>query len=102
MQWTVGKMPPYAPGTWPEFLPPFLTNALFAAPGDMLWIRRAGPAEASPSFDVFGTDGVVTGRVVLPPGRDLLGVGRNGVYLIYRDEWDLQHVERYRLPRIGN
>lgn len=100
-EWRLGTLPHQPEPWWPEVLPPFVDDALFAAPDDMLWVRRTGPADEAPTFDVFGPDGALDGRVVLPAGRELLGVGHDAVYLVQRDEMDLLFVERYRLPRVG-
>lgn len=87
---------------WPDVLPPFLEEAVFAAPHGTLWVRRTGPAEKAPTYDVINGNGRLVGRVVLPSGRELIGLGRDAVYLVYRDGMDLQYVERYPLPRMDS
>lgn len=83
------------PSEWPDFLPPFLSGAVhFAADGD-LWIERTVPAGQPPVFDVLDRTASVTHQVRLPAGRRLLGFGRDALYLVLRDDVDLEYVERY-------
>ena len=85
------------PPSWPEFMPPFLHNALRFAPNGMLWVRRTGPADSPPTYDVISQVAGLTMRVVLPPKSRVVGFGANGVVYVARtDEDDLQHLQRYR------
>jgi hypothetical protein len=86
------------PASWPEFLPPFLGGAFSFAPDGMLWVKRTGPADAPPTYDVISeTNGIVM-RVVLPLKSRVVGFGANGVVFVARtDDDDLQHLQRYRL-----
>jgi hypothetical protein len=87
------------PARWPALLPPFLEGALTFAPDGTLWIQRTTAADASPIFDLVDEGGQVTRIVQLPGGRRLVGLGVDWVYAVRRDELDLEHLERYRLPR---
>jgi len=86
------------PSEWPEYLPPFLPGAAVFAPDGTLWIRRTGPADASPDYDVIDGRGQRVRRVILPKRARLLGFGRGTLYLARVDDDDLQYVQRFRLP----
>ena len=86
------------PGAWPEFMPPFLEGALRFAPDGQLWIKRTGPADAPPLYDVVSDANGLTMRVVLAMKSRVVGFGANGaIYVVRTDEDDLQHLERFRI-----
>ena len=64
-----------------------------------MWVlRQQSGAVKTPMYDIIGARGELTGRVVLPASTRLLGFGRNGaVYLVRRDSYDLEYLQRYRL-----
>jgi hypothetical protein len=82
---------------WPEYGPPFVGSGVRVAADGSLWVRRYLKAGSPPTFDVFDGQGRLTRRVVLPPGRQLVGFGNGVVYATVKDEFDLQYLERYRL-----
>ncbi len=89
---------------WPEYLPPFLRTPLNRpkivqfAPDGTLWVERTRAAEVPRLFDVIDTVGQVIKQVRLPENRHLAGFGNGTVYLVRVDEFDLQYLERYRMP----
>jgi hypothetical protein len=89
---------------WPAHLPPFLfdlrTNLepVRFAPDGTLWIERVVVPGSLPLTDVIDDTGKLARRVRLPPDRRVVGFGRESVYLVRRDEVDLQYLERYELP----
>jgi hypothetical protein len=85
------------PAEWPEFLPPYLQNAVFSSDG-LLWIPRATAAGKPPLYDIIDGQGKLFERVQLPPRTKLVGFGANSVYLVRLDEDDLQYLQRYALP----
>jgi len=85
---------------WPRHLPPFLSDAVHFASDGMLWIQRTTEAGAPPTFDIVDRAGRVVAQMTLPHGRRLVGFGRGTVYLVRKDEVDLEYLERYRLPGI--
>ena len=86
------------PADWPEYLPPFLDDALEFDPDGTLWVRRTGPAGAAPTYDVINAEGRVTRQVEFPPRTRLVGFGANGaVYVARSDEFDLEYLQRYRI-----
>ena len=86
------------PREWPEYLPPFLDEAVTFAPDGMLWVHRTAPADAPPRFDVIGPNGRVAYHLDLPRRTRLVGFGANAVYLVRIDDDDLEYLQRHRLP----
>jgi hypothetical protein len=93
--------PTVEPSHWSEYLPPFLRDAATFAPDGRLWVQRSAPADAPPIFDVFDSKGVRVGQITLPPGRELIGFGKNALYAAVRDDFDLMYLERYDLAGAG-
>ena len=91
------------PEDWPKFLPPFV--AAFServarfAPDGTLWILRTAPADAPPTFDLINRAGQIAARLILPPHTRLVGFGSDTVYLVRIDDDDLEHLQRFALPR---
>ncbi len=85
---------------WPAVKPPFRAGgqrASFITPEGQFWVERSTAARDSmPVFDVFDARGAVTGRVTLPLGRRVVGMGQGVVYAVRTDEDGLQWLERYR------
>jgi hypothetical protein len=79
--------------------PPFTDVMPRFAPDQSLWVERSMPAGAPRTWDVFDASGRITLRVVLPPGRRLLAVGRAGLYLAAVNADGLEALERHQLPR---
>jgi len=83
---------------WPEYLPPFLTNAAQVAPNGELWVLRATASEdVAPAYDIFDASGKLTARLELPKRSRVVGFGTGTVYVARYDEDDLQYLQRYRL-----
>jgi hypothetical protein len=88
---------PYTePNEWPEFLPPYLSGAVFGS-DNLLWIPRALPGKP-PTFDIVDGRGRVFERVELPPRTKLVGFGARTLYIVRLDEDDLQYLQRHPLP----
>ncbi|MDX2121598.1 MAG: hypothetical protein SF070_11160 [Gemmatimonadota bacterium] len=82
---------------WPEYLPPFPARSLRLAPEGQLWLPRSTSArDSTPVYDLFDASGRHTGRVTLPLGRRLVGLGKGVLYATRTDEDGLQWLERYR------
>lgn len=81
---------------WPEYMPPFPTRSTFLSPEGELWVRRSVSArDSTPVYDLFNASGALSGRVTLPPGRRLAGLGKGVLYATRTDEDGLQWLERY-------
>lgn len=93
-----GSVPPEERNDWPEYLPPFLTNAALIAPNGQLWVHQASATDdAAPTYDIFDASGKLIGRVVLAKRSRVVGFGSATVYVARADEDDLQYLQRYRL-----
>jgi hypothetical protein len=86
------------PSAWPETLPPFLMDALAFAPNGILWVLRTSAADAPATFDLIDTAGRISARVALPPRARLVGFGAKSVYIVRRDNDDLEYLQRHPLP----
>lgn len=83
---------------WPDVMPPFLQEAALIAPNGQLWVRRTTNAGDPPSYDVVDGAGALVQKVVCPPKTRVIGFGNGVVYLSRRDDDDLLHLQRYRMP----
>jgi len=82
---------------WPKTKPPFPGGAVWISSSGDAWVERYMPAGTPATFDVFGADGAIKGRVVLPAGAELVGFGKDAVFTVRRDDVDFQWLERYAL-----
>jgi hypothetical protein len=80
---------------WPARKPAF--RSVRVAPDGIAWVERSVAAGTPREYDLFGADGRLVRRVVLPPGRRLAGFGKGVVYLRETTADELQYLERYRL-----
>jgi hypothetical protein len=80
------------PETWPAF-----AELRVDAEG-AVWLRGAAPDEAR-RWTVFAADGRLLGTVLLPPGLELLDVGRDRILGIWRDAHGDPHLRLHRLRR---
>jgi hypothetical protein len=92
------KAPYREPEAWPDYLPPFLSDAVRFDERGLLWVVRTAPAGVALTADVIDENGVVRYRIVLPKRARLLGFGRRSVYLARLDEDDVEFLEQYRSP----
>lgn len=83
---------------WPVAKPPFEYWHTFARPNGDVWVLRSHKAAEAPVYDVFGASGALSARVALPLRSRLVGFGNGMVYLVRRDDDDLEHLQKYRLP----
>lgn len=86
--------------TWPERKAPWVaTSGAIDAQG-RFWVRRSLAADEPALYDVVARDGNFVGSVRFPAGRRLVGFGRNSVYVVDVDPFDLKTLERYALPAL--
>lgn len=95
--WSMERTGQEEPASWPRFLPPFQSLAVFA-PDGRLWVERTKPEEEPPLFDVFDDSCRVVEQIRLPVGTRLVGFGRQAVFLARRDEVGIEVVEGYPFP----
>jgi hypothetical protein len=62
-----------------------------------LWIQRTVEAGSPTVFDVVDRTGQRIEQIQLPPNRRLVGFGAHTVYLVVKDEVDLEYLERYEI-----
>jgi hypothetical protein len=91
------RIPYEQPTEWPRQLPAFPYQALSMGFDGRLWVLRYGNDPDIPEFDVFDTAGRLVERVIFPVRTRLVGHGRDVVYLVRRDEDDLEYLERHRV-----
>jgi hypothetical protein len=82
---------------WPEHKPPFVSDGVWVTPEGDVWVQRQVPAGEPVWFDVFGADAELKGKVTLPAGRSVVGIGKSAVYAVRTDELGLQWLEQYRM-----
>ncbi len=95
-----GGMPDVDGYDWPDGKPAFTAAAVEVAPNGDAWVTRQVAAGEAPAIDVFGRDGELKGRIVLPNDCEVAGFGSNAVYLVRTDDLDFQWLERYDLPSL--
>jgi hypothetical protein len=76
---------------------PFYTD-LKVDPDGRIWINVPA-AHAGERWQVRDPDGSVLGEVSLPARQRLMSVGRTALYVVARDETDVETLERLRIVR---
>ena len=93
-QFTNSELPP-----WPRVLPPFLNDAVFAAPDGRLVIRRVTyPIANGTHYDIVNRAGKVTGRMALRADERIVGFGAGSAYIVRRDGDEVEWLSRQRWP----
>ena len=86
---------------WPEFVPPFPNQALIALTDGRLAIARMATSKSTTQrYDIVDRTGKLTARLEVPVDSRIVAFGRESVYVVTRDEFDLEHVTRHALPRL--
>ncbi|MGE0552751.1 MAG: hypothetical protein AB7R55_04920 [Gemmatimonadales bacterium] len=66
------------------------------APNGEVWVARNRPAgDDKPLYDVFDGAGKLVRQVRLAPRSSVVGFGNGTVYVVRRDEDDLQYLQRF-------
>jgi len=77
------------PSALPDYWPPFSQGAAKADADGNLWLRtsaRSANVVRGAIYDVIDRNGVLVDRLQIPPGRQIIGFGKNGVvYMSVRD-----------------
>jgi len=63
-------------------------------------VRRHGKAGAETLYDVFDRTGNRAATVTLGAGKRVVGFGATSVYVVSFDEFDLNYLEQYAMPRL--
>ena len=85
---------------WPDEKPPFYGARIPVDDAGQAWVRRHVRAGAPSLYDVFGPDAEHLAAVQLADGRRIIGFGRDTLYAVHFDEFDLVYLERYGMPRL--
>ena len=83
---------------WPDRKPPMYSGRLLVDPLNRAWVRKHVDAGDPSTYDLFDRSGSLAGTVTLDHGKRVIGFGRNSVYVVAYDEFDLNYLERYALP----
>lgn len=83
---------------WPEVLPPFVENRMIVSPSGEAWVMRSAAAGGNTRYDVFDDGGNYVRAFVVGPRRRVVGFGPSLIYMVYRDDLDLEYVEAYSAP----
>jgi hypothetical protein len=84
---------------WAATVPPFLIAPLFALDDGTLLIERVPSADRPDNrYDVIDRQGRLVGRLSLPSGQRIGGVGKGAFYVITTRDDGIQHVSRH--PRL--
>lgn len=84
--------------TWPDEKGPWVDRTGAVDPRGRFWVRRSLPAGEAALYDVFDQDLRRTLSIRFPADRVLVGFGREAVYAVHIDAFDLKTLERYPLP----
>jgi hypothetical protein len=83
---------------WPEVKPPFSFSATLAGVDGRLWVQRYSPASDSRTrYDIIDRQGIVVARVDVPNAGRIVGFGAKSIYVVRKDEDDLQYLQRFPL-----
>ncbi|MCC6930162.1 MAG: hypothetical protein IT359_14350 [Gemmatimonadaceae bacterium] len=84
---------------WPATLPPFPNEAALAAPDGQVIIERFSlPGDRVRRYDIVDRSGALTARLVLDERQRLLGFGKRTAYVAYKDDDDLEWLQRFDWP----
>lgn len=89
--------------TFAETMPPFWQQtSVVVSPDGEVWVLRTRPArDKTPVYDVFDASGRLARKVALPVDTRLVGFGKESVYLVRRDADDLEYLQKYSRPAVG-
>lgn len=93
------RWPTVEPDAWAEHLPPFEEGTVRFAPDGALWVPRVVDPGAPVAVDVFDRTGHRVRTLELPPDVQIVGFGAGSVYVVEKDETDLQFL--LRIPTGG-
>lgn len=93
------KAPSAPPGIdWPEFKPPFAWTGVLAGSDGRVWVLRYGQASDSRAhYDVIDRRGAVVAKVDVPNHGRIVGFGAQSIYVVRKDEDDLQYLQRFAI-----
>ncbi|MES2305670.1 MAG: hypothetical protein V4558_09185 [Gemmatimonadota bacterium] len=82
-----------------EVKPPFPAQVPRIDEMGRLWVERSRTADATTrTYDVFDRRGALVDRLELPAGARLVGFDAHSLYTVRKDDDDLLHLQRFKLP----
>lgn len=78
-----------------ERFPMFEAGDVHQEPGGRVWVGRPARPSASKRYDILDGSGARVGAIELTPGRRVIAISRQWVYLVVADEDGVEQVERY-------
>jgi hypothetical protein len=86
---------------WPEFVPPYLGNALIPASDGTLWIQRTpSTRNVMPPYDVINRRGELAARISTGKDVNVIGFGVRVVYTVATDDNGIQTLQRRPMPTV--
>ncbi len=82
----------------PDELPAMRPNGVHCGPANRAWVERYVDADQPPRIDVFDQTGTRIQRFDLPMGARIVGFGDESVYVVVRDQFDLEYLTRLAVP----
>ena len=86
--------------TWPERKPPMYQGRIPIDLQGRAWVHRSMKAGEPSTYDVFDRQGRRVGSVALGAGKRVVGFGNGWVYVVSFDDFDLNYLERFRMPTL--
>ena len=90
--------PDYDNYSWPSVNSALHPTTVRVDPLGRAWVQRHLPADTGTAYDLFDRQGQLVRVVTLEGDRRVAGFGRESVYMVGFDEFDLAYLERYGLP----
>ena len=82
-----------------EHHPFFDAGRVLPAPGGRLWVGHPVEEGKPVLYDVFDNSGKRVTAVELLPGRRVIALGSQSVYVVHETESGVEQLERYAVPR---
>jgi len=79
----------------PDIYPPL--KDFLQGPLGEVWLEYANAQDEGRSYAVFTRSGQPTGSLTLPPGMRVGAVDVDGVWVLEKDEFDVEHLTRFRV-----
>lgn len=81
---------------WPESIPPFAANMMVGSADGRLLLRHEKTADHLETiYDVVNRHGTLEKQLTLPENAWIVGFGATSVYVVVRDENDVQRLQRH-------
>lgn len=92
-----GGAPDIGAYEWPNRMPAFRTGATVIDPHGGIWVGRTTRVGEAAVYDVFDGEGNKISEVTFSPNSTIIGFGAGTAYVVRKDEFGLQWLERYRI-----